>query len=188
MKNNDDFFGRLLGWFGKRKRKKQGAAKRRPTRSMHIEPLEKRQLLTVLYWDQGGTPSAAGSGTWYSASGGWSHYSDGSDPCSWANGDSAVFMGAGGTITLYASPIYAASITFETSGYQISSNNLCLPSGGTTIDVHCGATATINSTIAGCGALTSTGSGMLTLNGDNSYSGGTFISGGYVQVGSSTAS
>ena len=41
----------------------------------------------------------------------------------------------------------------------------------------------INGSISGGGGLTKTGSGILTLTGSDSYSGGTVIAGGTLQVG-----
>ena len=54
-------------------------------------------------------------------------------------------------------------------------------SGGTSVDVASGVTATIISEIAGGGSLTKTDSGTLIVSGGNTYSGGTAILGGTIQ-------
>ena len=154
---------------------------------MLIEPLETRTLLsiTTLYWDPRGSAGLGGSGTWDTSTANWSINSTGGGTLrAWANGDKAVFNGTAATVSLASGTISAASIQFIAGGYTISSNTLTLPSGGTSIDVYPGQTATISAVITGSYALTKTDSGILSLTGTNNYTGGTTISSGTLQVSS----
>ena len=96
----------------------------------------------------------------------------------WTNGDTAIFSGTSGTVSLASTSISAGAIQFTTSGYTVSSNTLTIPSGGTTIAVGSGLSATITSAISGgvvtLGGVTGgcSGGGNLTLSSSaNSYQG-----------------
>ena len=139
-----------------------------------------------LYWDPSGASQLGGGGTW-NTSDEWSEECGGA-LVTWDNdgNGNAVFAGTGGTVSL-ATTIEAASIRFGSAGYTISSDTLALPVSGTTINVDPGLGATIDSTLAGNGGLTKTGSGTLLLGGANDYRGGTTITAGTVQLGGSSA-
>ena len=147
-----------------------------------------------LYWDpksQGAASEAAVSSTdtwggtwsnnpailcWYDPS---ANDGQGAD-VAWIDGCNAVFAGAGGTVNI-SGAVRAASITFAAAGYVVtgatSADSLSLPSGGTSIDVAA-AQATIDAAITGCGMLTVTGTGPLTLSGDDTHTGGTTVAAG----------
>ncbi|MCX6855567.1 MAG: cadherin-like beta sandwich domain-containing protein [Verrucomicrobia bacterium] len=78
--------------------------------------------------------SISGSRAWAQGAAGWSGVS------TWSNGNSAVFPGAAGTVTL-TDPIVARRLTLDTSGYTFTSasaahslqiGGLVMPSAGTT--------------------------------------------------------
>lgn len=69
---------------------------------------------------------------------------------------------------------------FEAGDVTIQSGGALIDSGSFTVG--------INSALSGTGGLTKLGSGTLTLGADNTYSGGTTISAGTLQVGSGSAS
>jgi autotransporter-associated beta strand protein len=79
--------------------------------------------------------------------------------------------------------------TLHTSGtFTLSSNRgITLNAGGGTIDTASGTTLTYGGIVAGAGALTKTSAGTLTLSSANSYTGGTTINAGTVNIGNNTS-
>lgn len=105
----------------------------------------------------------------------------------WNNGtpDRAVFAATGvGTVTL-TTAITANQLTFSTAGYTIVGNTLTL--GDTSPMITTDANATISSVLAGSSGLAKAGGGTLVVTGANSYSGGTSITSGTVQIGNGAA-
>ena len=148
-----------------------------------------RELLTVLYWDPSGSKGASlgGTGTWANNSGArWYNPNTGNDVV-WnnANGDTAVFGGTAGTVTV-SGQVSAAGMTFNTTSYVIQSGTLSLPAGGTQINVEA-ASASISSAIGGTGGMTKLGSGTLTVSGNNTYSGSTAINAGILTASGTSA-
>ena len=74
------------------------------------------------------------------------------------------------------------TLRFDASFDPAASRALSLAAPGGTIDTN-GNNATLAQAIAGTGALTKSGAGTLTLTGANSYTGGTTIAAGTLQVG-----
>ena len=145
------------------------------------------------YWDGTGAINNniinGGSGTWNSTASNWTD-SAGATNKTWQGG-MAVFDAPGGTVTL-AAPINAQGLTFGSTGYTIagtSSLNLV----GTlmappTVSVSAGATATISAPITGVTGVAASGAGTLILtNAANSYTGGTNVTNGFVQIGTTAA-
>ncbi len=141
-----------------------------------------------VYWDGGSVnigvdgngSSAGGNGTWDTTTLNWDA---GAVPhVSWnnANNDIAVFGGTAGTVTNQG--VTVGGMIF-TAAYTLTNNTVTFGAAGT---ISNSAAVTIASILAGTGPLTKTGVGTLTLsNVGNSYSGGTVINGGVLQVGSS---
>ena len=114
------------------------------------------------------------SHNWNSAQSNWT-----GAPTFWNNTfGNAIFGPAGlGVITL-TEPISARTITFNTAGYTLTGGSLAL-TGAQAITNN--ADAIIASPILS-GALNKYGSGTLTLSGTNSYSGGTTVNAGTLQL------
>ncbi len=79
------------------------------------------------------------------------------------------------------------NLEFNSSTLQLSSSfntakNVSLGAGGVTVDTN-GNILYVGGTVSGTGRLTKTGSGALTLTGTNSYSGGTNLNAGTLDVG-----
>lgn len=138
----------------------------------------------TLTWDSSGlNPNAPvdGAGAWDTTSALWSN---GTVDSIWNNAgnDIAVFgssNGAAGTVTV--DTITAGGLTFNaaTSGsYLLSGGTLTL--GGSTPTITTNANAEISSAIAGTTGLTKAGSGVLTLSGTNSFTGGLKLNAGTV--------
>ncbi|RCS24840.1 autotransporter outer membrane beta-barrel domain-containing protein [Phyllobacterium salinisoli] len=149
---------------------------------------------TLNFWDGGGTPDdgtvSGGSGVWQASGGNnWttihgtinSGYTDDSVP---------VFMGTPGTVTVDDSlgAISVAGMQFFVSGYHVEGDAITLTTGRTPINVgdntsdSAGMSTTIASELTGAGQLAKTGLGTLILTGANTYTGGTLIDAGTLQV------
>jgi fibronectin-binding autotransporter adhesin len=135
-----------------------------------------------LQWSANGvTPGGGGTGTWNTTTPLWFN---GATFQTWNNAalDNAVFGGTAGTVTLGVA-ITAHNLTFNTSGYTVTGNTLTLGGVSPTIGVVSGGSATVGSVIAGTAGLTQAGPGTLILTGANTYTGGTTISAGTLQIG-----
>lgn len=141
-----------------------------------------------------GTLSVAGAGTTWNNAG--NVYVGGSNLISGGLGTLNVTNGASanvtGTLTLWNT---ASGVTVGTAGAggTVSTGQLTNASGSTPVInlVNVGSQFNVNGsgasnytgTIVGAGAVTKSGSGVLTLGGANTYTGGTTIAGGTVQLG-----
>lgn len=106
----------------------------------------------------------------------------------------AVFGGAAGTVEVDAGDgaVAASGLQFASDGYRLAGNTLVLAGAGgmPTIRVGDGSatgaamTATIENALAGSDGLRKDDAGTLVLAGANTYSGGTVVAGGVLQVAS----
>ena len=142
------------------------------------------------YWD--GTDTASdnlvdgGSATWNAATTNWTS-AKGNNNNAWDGSLAAIFTGTAGTVTIADGyTAQADALSFLSDGYLIDAagtGELQL-SGPAIVEVQGTATeAQIAATISGTSGLEKTGLGTLILAGDNTYSGGTLISNGTLQVG-----
>src|SRR5262245_61028974 len=135
-----------------------------------------------LDWDANGAAAGTGgTGTWNTATALWFN---GVGFQAWNNAalDDATFGGTAGTVTLGV-PVTAHSLTFNVTGYTVTGSTLTLGGVSPTISVAPAASSTIGSVIAGTAGLNQTGTGTLILTGANTYTGGTTISAGTLQIG-----
>lgn len=155
--------------------------------------------LTMRFWDgqnatghnNGGFDGA--NGVW-SAAGGNVNWTA-SVPVAnnrWEDNAFAVFGGTGGTVTVdnSAGPVNFSGAQFMVDGYALQGpGTLTTTTADTVIRVGDGTalgetmTATLNAPIAGTGGLVKTDRGTLVLGGVNSYTGGTRIEAGVLQIG-----
>ncbi|MFC4764862.1 autotransporter-associated beta strand repeat-containing protein [Dyella koreensis] len=147
--------------------------------------------LPVQFWD--GVPANGsnsvidgGNGIWNNSSGNWTNVT-GNINQSWIPG-MAIFTATAGTVTL-GEPVTASALQFLTNGYRIEGNGnaltlTALPGGAAPmIRVDPGVTATINAVLAGNQGLNKADPGTLVLSAANTYTGGTTISNGTLQIG-----
>ena len=130
-----------------------------------------------LTWGAGG---AGGSGTWDTSTLDWYN---GAANVPWTNGDSTVFGGTAGMVSI-SSSVTANKVTFTTPGYTVQNSFLEGASSGLTVETD--ADATISSSIFGASpyttAFTKTGAGVLTLTGQGPvFFGSVTISAGEVR-------
>ncbi|PZQ83595.1 MAG: autotransporter outer membrane beta-barrel domain-containing protein [Ancylobacter novellus] len=117
----------------------------------------------------------------------------GTGTSAWTQDGMAIFAGSAGTVSITGSTMpQAAAMEFLTDGYSLTGGSITLtPFGaGSTpfIMTDTGVTATIGSVLQGSSGLLKTGAGTLVLSGENTYTGGTTISAGTLQIGNGTAS
>ncbi|KFC62385.1 putative Outer membrane autotransporter barrel domain protein [Bosea sp. LC85] len=140
-------------------------------------------------WDGGhstgnGTVNG-GAGTWGAFGTNWTD-ANGSKNQGWGS-SVGVFTGAtGGPVTVSGTRTFD-TLQFSTNGYVLSGGTLALaPVAGQvgTLNIDSGITTTIASAIADGSAsgLLVVGGGTLILQGNNSYSGGTTVTGGVLEV------
>ncbi|EHK64268.1 autotransporter [Achromobacter arsenitoxydans SY8] len=124
-----------------------------------------------------------GNAAWTSASSNWVN-DGGSAAEAWA-GNHAVFLTAGGgTVDVQGTQSFAG-LQFVADGYRLNgAGTLETRAAGSELRVLGGAAATIDTVISGTGGVDKTQGGTLTLNGANTYAGGTTVSGGVLSVSS----
>ncbi len=194
MRKPDSLWSRTLARLGFASDKKENRHSKHASRVMQFEPLERRQLLSVVTWTGLGSDN-----NWGTAA----NWSSGAAPVA---GDELVFSGTTRTSSqnnLTAGTSFK-SIEFSANNFTISGNSVTLTSGiivdpsvtGTTValsgivlggaftvNTMSSSSAAISSAISGSYALAKSGSGTLSLTGTNSYSGGTTINAGVLQIG-----
>jgi outer membrane autotransporter protein len=144
---------------------------------------------TMQFWDGANTTANGtidgGAGTWSSFGSNWTDNA-GSANAGWG-GSVGIFAGAAGGAVSVSGTVSFDTLQFSTNGYVLSGGTLSIApaSGGAgAFNVDNGIVASIASTIVdGSGtAIVKVGGGTLILSGNNSYTGGTTIAGGLLQV------
>ncbi|KQY35455.1 hypothetical protein ASD38_02545 [Caulobacter sp. Root487D2Y] len=154
-----------------------------------------RDGLAIQFWDGGDSLGDGridgGGGAWSLAGTNWTT-PNGAINQQWISG-MAVFAGPGGDVTL-GGDIEAVALQFVGDGYRVQGAGHVLTflshaSGvGGLVRVDPAATAEIAAVIAGTAGLTKSDAGTLILTGNNSYSEGTTIREGTLQIGAGGAS
>jgi fibronectin-binding autotransporter adhesin len=165
--------------------------------------LVNRTGVILRFWDGGLVTSKnnseinGGDGVWQNGHGNdnWSTdvtTPDGRFNAPFSDGSFAIFGGEKGTVTVDNSlgEVLVSGMQFATDGYVINDGTITTNTADTQIRVGDGTApganyiATINSVIAGSGGIDKTDIGTLLLTGNNTYAGGTTVSGGTLQVAS----
>lgn len=160
--------------------------------------------LTLRFWDGTGGENGelknngvinGGDGIWQSSQGNDNWTTDESTPegalnAPFTDAAFAVFQGEAGNVTVDNSKgdVIISGAQFATDGYRVGGEAITTDTANTLIRVGDGTvdgvnyTATIDSVIRGTGGLNKGDLGTLILTGDNTYSGGTTITSGTLQV------
>jgi autotransporter-associated beta strand protein len=141
-----------------------------------------------LTWDANGSTAPnpdGGTGTWdvNTTANWWDGASSVVWPAPAGTDDDAIFGNTSGIVSLAAGGVTANDLTFNSTGYLLQNNILTLNGAAPVLTTLPGVNAAISSVIAGSSGLTKTGDGTLVLTGVNTYTGGTTISAGTLQLG-----
>ncbi|SEN21035.1 fibronectin-binding autotransporter adhesin [Luteibacter sp. UNCMF331Sha3.1] len=152
--------------------------------------------LQVDFWDgnggRGDGEVAGGDGTWQNTSGNdnWTLV-DGSANAPYRDASFAIFAANGGTVTVDDSlgAVTTGGMQFATDGYRVEGDDIAVGASPAVIRVGDGTTAgtamtaTIASVLTGTGGIAKSDLGTLVLAADNTYTGGTSVTGGVLQLG-----
>ena len=148
-------------------------------------------------WDGGNVANQdndrvdGGDGIWDADNLNWTT-PDGHINGKWTTGNYALFSGSAGVVTVNdgAGGISARGLVFSTSGYHLNGGYITLAGdAGPTIRVGDGTqsgvsmTATIATELRGTQGMKKVDHGTLILTGENTYTGGTIVSEGQLQIG-----
>ncbi|MFQ0812354.1 hypothetical protein AVM02_03015 [Brucella anthropi] len=163
--------------------------------------------VTVNYWNAAGNRDhnnqtneiVGGSGTWNLEKDNWTESNGPNSPqkdklfnARYTNGSFAVFGGTAGQVKVdnASGQITAAGMQFASDGYHLTGGALTLAHStqpiirvGDSLQHAAPITATIDNELEGTGGINKTDYGTLILTGDSSYSGGTTVTGGILQLG-----
>lgn len=130
-----------------------------------------------LYW-------STGSGNWNNVDANWSLTSNGARNQVW-DGSRAVFDGGFAATVTLTDDVSATGLDFQAGSYTIAadSNQTLTLTGAASVTTDFGVTGTVQATIAGTSGLSKLGEGTLVLTGENTYTGGTSILLGTLQIG-----
>jgi outer membrane autotransporter protein len=134
------------------------------------------------FW-QGGSSPAGGTGIWSATGTNWLN-ADGSMSTLWG-GVQGIFHGTAGTVTVAGTQAFE-SLEFVVDGYTLvaGSGGALAPTGMADLWAEgTRTTATIAAPIIGSGGIVKIGAGTIVLTADNSYTGGTAIHAGTLQLG-----
>ena len=140
------------------------------------------------FWDGGDQTGNGvvdgGSGTWSAAATNWTGMPGQAGINDQWRGSVGVFAGAaGGAVTVQGNQTFD-TLQFSTDGYRLSGGGLAIGPASGTLTVDGGVAATLATPIGGAGkSLLKTGGGTLVLAGANTYTGGTTINAGTLQIG-----
>tara|TARA_R110002124_G_scaffold276986_2_gene448036 strand:+ start:5491 stop:17406 length:11916 start_codon:yes stop_codon:yes gene_type:complete len=152
---------------------------------------------TLLFWDGGNGGQHdngavnGGTGVWTAAGSEWTDANGLFNGAMEPQPGFAIFQGTGGLITVddVAGAVGVTGMQFAADGYSIQGDSITLAAATTTIRVGNGTlvggtfTTLIGSELTGAGQLAQTDLGTLILTGDNTYTGGTSIDTGRLQIG-----
>jgi fibronectin-binding autotransporter adhesin len=156
--------------------------------------------LTLSFWDGNAGPKNdgavnGGDGVWRVGGGSnnWTSAS-GTPNADYAQDSFAIFSAAPGTVTIddVGGNVLASGMQFASDGYRINGDPLTLTGAQAIVQVgdgsaaSAGYTATIDAALAGTAGLVKTDAGTLVLTGNNSYAGGTTVSGGTLRISADT--
>ncbi|MDM0010183.1 autotransporter-associated beta strand repeat-containing protein [Variovorax sp. J22G73] len=171
------------------------------TGSKQVNLISFDPALVLNFWNANGLASptqlGGGSGTWSVAQPSWTDAQGSVTSVMQPRPGFAIFGGAAGSVVVDKSggAVSASGLQFASNGYVLSGDALTLVAdaaspGPVEVRVGDGSTAsagwnaTLANVIAGSDGLAKTGAGTLTLQGANTYTGGTTVRAGALQISS----
>lgn len=170
----------------------------------HQVNLVNTQGMRFTFWDGNAGPQNdhavnGGNGTWQAdgadAMSNWTD-ANGAVNTAFGSGSFAVFEGTPGAVTVDGSKgdVTVSGMQFASDGYVVQGDTIHLTESavdsahsvirvGDGTPAEYGYKATINNELAGSAGLVKAGAGTLVLGGTNTYTGGTTINGGMLQIG-----
>ncbi|MDQ0072506.1 outer membrane autotransporter protein [Variovorax boronicumulans] len=156
--------------------------------------------LTLNYWNGNGLANASqmggGDGTWSTTQPRWTDATGSVTSVMQPQPAFAIFGGAAGKVVVdkSAGAVSATGMQFASDGYRLSGDTITLVADKATpgpVEVRVGDgsagsaawNAAITNVIAGTDGVLKTGAGTLALSGANTYTGGTTVRGGALQIG-----
>lgn len=121
-----------------------------------------------------GATGAGGTGAWDNSTANWF---DGAAAVPWAGGNTALFGGTAGTVTV-SGTVAVGGAAFNTTDYTLTGGTLALSGATPTFTTDAGVSATISSAISGTATLVKSGAGTLTFSGAKTYTGATSVDAG----------
>ena len=158
--------------------------------------------LTLNFWNANGLASSTqmggGSGTWTVTSPNWTDATGSVSAPMLPQPSFGIFGGAAGTVTVDngAGAVSATGLQFASDGYTLNGGTLTLVGSGGVAPIirvgdgstaGAGFTATIDNVLAGTDGLTKSDLGTLVLTAANTYSGGTAVVAGTLEVANNAA-
>ena len=142
----------------------------------------------TLTWDISPGTVGAGNGTITGGAGNWDTTPTlgnwtadaGANNVAWNNAtlDGAVFTSTGGTVT--QAGVAVNNITFNSTGYTVTGGTLTM--GGAAPKITTNSDATVSSILGGTAGLTKDGSGVLSIPTKATYTGGTIVNAGVLNL------
>ena len=142
----------------------------------------------TFWWDANGeTSGLGGSGNWDTSSPRWRAALSTDPLTTWPNGtpntDEAIFDGTAGTVTNSAGTLNVNKLTFRANGFVVTNGTLALSGADPArISALSGVTGSVGSIFSGTNSLAIAGPGTTILSANNTFSGGTVVSGGTLLV------
>ena len=144
------------------------------------------------FWDGdallgvGNNAVEGGAGVWTSASNNWT-LANGAVNAAYTPGAFAIFAGASGPVTVVGG-VDVGGLQFAADGYRLGGDQITLDGASALVRVGDGTAAgqgyvaTLDNVLSGAAQLVKSDLGTLVLNGNNTYAGGTRVSGGTLLV------
>ena len=136
-------------------------------------------------WDGNASGGVGGGGTWSASSGNWAADGNGTSTAAQNTNQQLVFQGTASEVTVEGTVSPRGGLRFETTGYSLSGGIIQLQgatAAANSLTVDAAVTTSISSVLSGSNGMSKMGSGVLTLNGENTFTGNTIVAAGTLKL------